>query len=265
MDSEPMTEKACSTCKKELPISDFYKSGYGYNSRCRKCSNAYNRKWVHNHNYPISVVEKECRSCHVVRNAMEFTKNKTRRDGLEPKCKLCLSEYRQQHIYPKHEITTSWKICTRCKEFKDASCFHRDRTSLNGLSIYCKSCHRKDENNYLKTLKGYLSRKIISARVHSRQLNREFSITTSDIFCLWNKQDGKCYYTGIKMEHHGSIEKGSRNSKCVTIDRIDSERGYVADNVVLCCWAINSMKSNMNVIQFVEWCSLVSGNIRHTL
>ena len=51
------------------------------------------------------------------------------------------------------------------------------------------------------------------------------------------KQDGKCYWYNIKMDVD-SIE-GSRNPLKVTIDRLDCNKGYSKDNVVLASYAAN--------------------------
>ena len=52
---------------------------------------------------------------------------------------------------------------------------------------------------------------------------------------LWNKQKGLCYYTNIPMQLTNEIVP-----ELVSIDRIDSLKGYTEDNIVLCCYIINT-------------------------
>jgi hypothetical protein len=46
-----------------------------------------------------------------------------------------------------------------------------------------------------------------------------------------------CYYTGVAFEEEG---KNARS-----IDRVDSDKGYIDDNVVACTVDINGKKSNL--------------------
>jgi len=40
-------------------------------------------------------------------------------------------------------------------------------------------------------------------------------------------------------------------------DRIDSSKGYTKDNINLCLWDINQMKSNHTLEKFTSLCKLV--------
>lgn len=44
---------------------------------------------------------------------------------------------------------------------------------------------------------------------------------------MWNKQKGKCALTGIPM----TVTKSGRTNTNISIDRIDSNKGYTKDNV----------------------------------
>lgn len=46
----PKTTKECKDCKRELPLTSFYKQGgdhdkYGYRSRCKACYHLYKKQW----------------------------------------------------------------------------------------------------------------------------------------------------------------------------------------------------------------------------
>ena len=59
------------------------------------------------------------------------------------------------------------------------------------------------------------------------------TITIDDLMGLWDKQHGCCVITKIPMEHK------SNSLKTVSIDRIDSNKKYVTDNIQLVCQFIN--------------------------
>lgn len=63
-----------------------------------------------------------------------------------------------------------------------------------------------------------------------------------------------CHYTGQEL----TLEINNFNT--VSLDRIDSNKGYVLDNVVFCLTRINVMKSNMTKEEFISLCGMVWNN-----
>ncbi len=51
---------------------------------------------------------------------------------------------------------------------------------------------------------------------------------------------------------------GNKNLKTISIDRIDSSKGYVRGNVQLVCWVVNQMKNDLTNDELTEWCTKVS-------
>ena len=67
--------------------------------------------------------------------------------------------------------------------------------------------------------------------------------------------------SGLPMTwmHEGlSSNHGSRRGTNISIDRIDSEQGYVPDNIRLVCDRVNKMKSNMTDGDFYFWCAVLA-------
>lgn len=54
-----------------------------------------------------------------------------------------------------------------------------------------------------------------------------------------------------------TVTKSGRTNTNVSIDRIDSNKGYTKDNVQLVCSAINFMKSNLSLNDFIMYCESV--------
>lgn len=86
-----------------------------------------------------------------------------------------------------------------------------------------------------------------SAKHRARKLKLEFNITEEFIKELWEKQDGKCFYSGLDM----NITE--RNTPyAMSLDKVDANKGYTQDNVVLCTYIVNTMKSNLPVTEFFD-------------
>lgn len=78
----------------------------------------------------------------------------------------------------------------------------------------------------------------------ARHRYHDFLLNYQILFDQWDKQKGKCIYTGIelklpthKIKHHRIYQ--------ASLDRIDSSKGYIEGNVHFVSAAINMMKGNM--------------------
>lgn len=104
---------------------------------------------------------------------------------------------------------------------------------------------RKSRN----TLRGSINSKVSSARQRAKNKKLDFDIDIDFIQSLWNYQEGKCALTGKPMTYRG--KKNSQESfDSFSIDRIDSSKGYVKDNIQLVRWGVNSIKNNMDMEVF---------------
>ena len=105
---------------------------------------------------------------------------------------------------------------------------------------------------HTNTLKGRLNRLVIGARASSKAKKYDFSITLNDLFELWEKQNGLCSYTNWPMS---TI---THDPYLVSIDRINSDKGYILSNIQLTCWQVNRAKSFMSNSDFFAMCQAVA-------
>jgi hypothetical protein len=96
-----------------------------------------------------------------------------------------------------------------------------------------------------------LKERLRAARTRARKKNLFFTLSLDLLLEAWAKQEGKCFYTGTAMTTDGGAPE------CVSIDRVTPSAGYVGENIVLCCWAVNRMKDDMTVEQLRCWCERV--------
>lgn len=70
-------------------------------------------------------------------------------------------------------------------------------------------------------------------------------------------QDGKCPYTGVKLGNTDIKISNSGGLETVSVDRIDSNKGYVKGNVELVSSLVNQMKNDLDREEFLKVISLI--------
>ena len=157
-------------------------------------------------------------------------------------------------------------FCNKCKRWRPKSKFNVDNTFLHGnrggLCRECKDCQREryyEQRNKLfeddnLALRYKLQQALKGTRRRSKEKNIYNDLTLDYLMYLWEKQHGKCALTGIQMTY--KFYEGRVNTN-LSVDRIDSTKGYSKDNVQLVCMAANQMKNDLSIEEFVEMCEAV--------
>ena len=144
----------------------------------------------------------------------------------------------------KNECGITTKKCSKCKRILSISSFHKQSSKKDGYCFMCKEC-KKCCPNY--NLFDTLPKKFDRWKFNAKQRDLEFSISLKDIEHI----PMVCYYT------HGELTFEKNKPNTISIDRIDSEKGYVFGNVVFCRKDINKFKSNWPIEKFVSMCKEV--------
>jgi len=96
-----------------------------------------------------------------------------------------------------------------------------------------------------------LKRFFCAAKFHSKKIGRTFTLDFSDLLAMWKAQGGRCAISGDQMQHlPGDV---TRNRHKVTMDRIDSARGYERGNVWLVCDWVNRAKSDLTSDELIRF------------
>jgi hypothetical protein len=69
---------------------------------------------------------------------------------------------------------------------------------------------------------------------------KHVSVTVNDLMVMWSAQNGKCAVTGLPMSFSGG------DVRLCSVDRVNSGKGYSADNVQLLCLWVNRGKNTMD-------------------
>lgn len=176
---------------------------------------------------PLPPGQRRCISC-----------KKPYRVGSSPVTRACVDCYNN----PKR-ARNGYITCTVCELVVNK----KDASTNTTCSNECTNKIQRDKRN---TLRGRLNLCLQKARARN-----ECNIDIEWLLNQWNKQNGKCFYTGWDMTLLG--ETFLRPS----IERIDSSKGYGKDNVVLCCKQANWAKNNYTLRDFLSMCRAVVKNM----
>jgi hypothetical protein len=168
------------------------------------------------------------------------------------------------------------KICSACGTEKELSLFVKHKQCVGGYAKVCKACDKLKKQQYYEQHKEELIRYRTqynkdNERKAYRNLESRFNsllksamyrnkfvlfIDVEFLKTLWVKQNGLCAYTKLPL-----VTK-AHQLNTVSIDRIDSNVGYVDGNVQLVCKAVNKMKQEYRESDFLHLCHLIAQNNR---
>lgn len=140
-----------------------------------------------------------------------------------------------------------WKCECKCGNKLNIS----DNLLKNINELHC-GCIKT--NNLLYQEIKYLYDK---AKKSALKRNLEFSISQQYIWNLLNKQKRRCKLTNVE------IEVGNHSSDNITasIDRIDSNKGYVEDNVQWVHKKVNKIKQDLKESELIDWCRKIVNHV----
>lgn len=156
--------------------------------------------------------------------------------------------------------------CKTCDRWLPETKFNRDNSNLHnnrgGLCTQCKDCQRaryyKDRQRLLNdnytALKYKLTQALKGTKRRSKLKNTYNNLDLEYLFYLWSLQEGKCALTGIDMTY--KFYEGRVNTN-LSVDRIDSSKGYTKENVQLVTMAANQMKNDLTTEELLDLCSRI--------
>jgi hypothetical protein len=150
--------------------------------------------------------------------------------------------------------------CSKCGKLlsADSQNFYQKKSGI--LSSECRKCFRERSSknqkvrHYAGGIDYHLSYIMRGVRQRARKTDVECEIDAEFLKMLLKKQNGLCAISKTPL----TFLKGQGHIPTnASVDRIDSGKGYTKDNVQLVAHQINTMKSNLSINQFIDWCELV--------
>ena len=99
------------------------------------------------------------------------------------------------------------------------------------------------------------------AKARAKRKGREFVITVQDIESV---DTDTCPYLNIPIrrgEHIAGTGQRAQTPNAKSLDRIDSEKGYVPGNIIVCSWRANSLLKDGSLSEL----TLLVNNFRRIL
>lgn len=226
-------EKRCSKCKLMKPLEAYYEQAagkYGRTARCIECVSEDHRLYKERMT-PPSIKDararkqflfasglKECKKCGEVKPFDEFFKSAKGRP-VSP-CKTCnMNAHREwKSKNPQHMFEYVQEYASRPEVKK--------KKSARRARLYAESPRMVMQTTLAHGLK---------------RRPTQNPATIEDLMQKWRDHDGCCALSGIKM----TWNQGTVLPTSVSLDRIDPDGGYSADNIRLICHAFNAFRGRM--------------------
>jgi hypothetical protein len=162
--------------------------------------------------------------------------------------------------------------CSSCgKSFERALKEYKRTNVKGGRKPYCSlKCSGKESNSHLEKWtskdapRGKVNKKdeYSPYREHMRRINnrkrdkgREVDVDKEYLKEVFEQQKGICVYSGVKLQH----EIKDNPITTASLDRIDSSKGYIKDNVQFVSIVCNHAKNGMSDTQMREWIKVLKG------
>ena len=159
-------------------------------------------------------ITKICKRCRKDKPIGEFSRNKTRRDGLQDYCKVCNGEINKQWLSQHREQYREYQS----RWYKE----NRDRLRIK-TADYAKTPTERYRQ--------------IKSRAHKRNIGL---VISKEEFIEWfNSQKDICHYCSSPLTEY---KNGSLTG--LTIDRRDNNKPYELGNLALSCMRCNVMKGS---------------------
>ncbi len=130
----------------------------------------------------------------------------------------------------------------RNKQVKSCGCLNRRRGVDNPN---CKGYGDIPHSVYTK------------CKVNGSDRNIEFNLTIEDLDLQYKIQNGKCAISGISIGFNND-QKKTKILSTASLDRIDSTKPYIKDNIQWVHKIVQQMKWNNKQNEFIEWCKIIA-------
>jgi hypothetical protein len=177
---------------------------------------------------------------------------------IDLKCAICdcifskeLREYNRRIKLGKSEFYCSLNCSGKREDniyrFKEVSKPYRFKGGENKITT--------ERGNLLRSMKEF------SRRIRRRK-HFEFEIDAEILLNIWEKQNGICPYTKVKLVLPFTPEYDSVNKNYkASIDRIDSAKPYSVENVQFVSISLNHLKSDMSENELFEFFELIKKDL----
>ena len=109
--------------------------------------------------------------------------------------------------------------------------------------------------------KGFIRVCFNDLRGSAKRRNLPVDITADDVIAKYEAQAGRCNLSGEPLTHRRQELGMGRQDRYLTnisVDRIDSNKGYTLDNIQIVASIINAMKYDLPQNDFIAFCHKIA-------
>lgn len=204
---------------------------------------------VHRQTDLLRGVTTKCPNCHLKRQPEHIKLNSQFGDWTV----INIEDYQHQLSSGK-KIERKWHCRCKCGKEKWIRTSHLS----GGLTKSCPNCaninKRNDKVGDIPL--GDIHRYQYSAK--ARKI--EWSIENEALWLPFQRQEGRCALSGVEIQFSdlGMGRPGSKYTSTASLDRRDSSKGYIIDNVQWVHKDTNRMKLDFIQEDFIQWCKLIT-------
>ena len=155
------------------------------------------------------------------------------------------------------------KLCTICSQTKTIDKFYKSQRGKK-----CISCVLEKARKYKKNKRSNIDvRKIEGQKQKERRVRlwqntlindskkrgKEHTLTVNNINEMYENQNGLCYWFKIPL----IPSNNSKDPQQPSLDRLDRNKGYTKDNVVLTCYSANIGRNENNLETWKNFLNLL--------
>lgn len=211
MENEEVDKKLCSSCKEEKELNEFYNLRRDSNkkqSRCKICSNKANKKSRNKKGKDVPILSdviKFCPACDFEKSVDLFYKMTISKDGLFPKCKMCVDN--KTPMPPKDPlIKNGVKLCSKCGEEKTINSFSKSSKEKSGLKSACKLCLYTQSKEYEKRT-GYRADYRKKTKEIQNEYNRKYYYENKDVLNKRSSEYNRKFSKKRSLRHKKRLEE----------------------------------------------------------
>ncbi len=158
----------------------------------------------------------------------------------------------KDYISPSGHKSIKWECKCDCKN----TCFVIGHSLIRNNAKQCEECKYKS-----RQLNGYISSNFFCRIRHNAKIRNIYFDSEINREYLWDlflKQNKKCALSGLPIHFsQTSRKKTSDNWSTSSLDRINSSKGYIKDNIQWLHKDINNMKWDLNQKEFIKFCKKI--------
>lgn len=145
--------------------------------------------------------------------------------------------------------------CPRCGK---TMVYQHKRTMLVAVrkKSLCRACTYKCRNQRTPEIyRGVAVGWVMKKKVNARMRKIAWKVTPQYVIDQYIEQGRRCKLTGVRLRAPSTTDF---SNVTVSIDRIDSSKGYIEGNIQIIDKRVNMMKYTFSQQEFVRWCKRVA-------